>query len=67
MAVITFHPLTDDDALKLGRYVEASLSASKVTFDKFGATLEIPEVRLPNLDAAGDVLRMLQRNGGTRG
>jgi len=37
MAVIHFHPLTDDDALKLGRYVEASLSASKGTFDRFGA------------------------------
>lgn len=67
MAVIHFHPLTDDDALKLGRYVEASLSASKVTFDRFGATLELPEVRLPNLDAAAEVLRMLQRNGGSRG
>ena len=40
MAVIHFHPLTDD-ALKLGRYVEASLSASKVPFDRFGATLRL--------------------------
>lgn len=48
------------DIATLGRCVEESLSAAKVTFSRFGAKLELPEVHLPNIDAANDVLRMLQ-------